>query len=198
MSETVKNALLIAVAIITLGNTVMILTADNGVSYEKTAVNNSSASNAAVNANASADLTFDDAANDNANVIERDLGPTTEIQFTEMEHDFGTIDQDSRNPKIFTFTNTGSEPLIIADAKGSCGCTVPNYPREPIAPGQTGEIEVVYSPGKQVNQQTKTVTITANTEPATTVLRIKANVTPDPNAAANNAGAGQGNLVVGE
>jgi hypothetical protein len=105
-------------------------------------------------------------------------GPATSIQFKEMEHDFGAIDQDTKNTKVFTFTNTGENPLIISNATGSCGCTVPNYPRNPIAPGETGEIEVVYSPGKQVNQQTKTVSITANTEPATTVLRVKANVNP--------------------
>ncbi len=103
-------------------------------------------------------------------------GPVTTIQFKEMSHDFGTIKQDTDNKKIFTFTNTGSEPLIIENAKGSCGCTVPQYPKEPIAPGQTGEIEVVYKPGKQKNQQTKNVTITANTTPANTVLTISANV----------------------
>ena len=95
-----------------------------------------------------------------------------------MEHNFGDIEQNTTNPKTFTFTNTGSEPLIISDAKGSCGCTVPEYPKQPIQPGESGEIKVVYSPGTQVNAQTKTVTITANTEPSTTVLRITANVAP--------------------
>ncbi|HRN42636.1 MAG TPA: DUF1573 domain-containing protein, partial [Vicingus sp.] len=75
-------------------------------------------------------------------------------------------------------TNTGSEPLIIENASGSCGCTVPTFPKEPIAPGKTGEIEVVYSPGTQQGAQTKTVTITANTEPITTTLNITANVHP--------------------
>ncbi|MCB0401790.1 MAG: DUF1573 domain-containing protein [Flavobacteriales bacterium] len=93
-----------------------------------------------------------------------------------MAHDFGTIDQDTKNTKVFKFTNTGKEPLIIEDAKGSCGCTVPTYPKEPIKPGETGEIEVAYSPGKQSGAQTKTVTITANTEPITTTLNISANV----------------------
>ncbi|MBL8011464.1 MAG: DUF1573 domain-containing protein [Flavobacteriales bacterium] len=93
-----------------------------------------------------------------------------------MEHDFGTIKQDSENKYVFTFTNTGKEPLLIENAQGSCGCTVPNYPKEPIAPGGTGEIEVVYKPGKQENQQNKTVTVTANTEPKQTTLRISANV----------------------
>ena len=100
----------------------------------------------------------------------------TAISFEEMNHDFGTILQESKNTKIFKFTNTGLEPLIIEDAKGSCGCTVPKFPKEPILPGKTGEIEVVYSPGKQKGVQNKNVTITANTEPINTIINISANV----------------------
>lgn len=174
MNDNIKNGLLILIAALTIVNTGILLTGGNEVSYEKTAIDKKANSNAA--ANGKADINFEDNYNNEAQVVETDLGPKTNIKFTEMEHDFGTIEQDSRNPKTFTFTNTGENPLIISDAKGSCGCTVPKYPREPIPPGGTGEIEVVYSPGKQKNQQTKTVTITANTEPATTVLRITANV----------------------
>ncbi|MCB0794863.1 MAG: DUF1573 domain-containing protein [Flavobacteriales bacterium] len=105
-----------------------------------------------------------------------DTKPKTTVNFASYEHDFGTINQDSENKYVFTFTNTGKEPLIIEDAKGSCGCTVPNYPKAPVPPGGTGEIEVVYKPGKQKDQQQKTVTVTANTEPKTTTLRISANV----------------------
>lgn len=182
MSENLKNGLLVLVAVVTIANTVMILN-DDGVSYEKTTVNKSAASNAAAtppqqNLNN----------NNQANIPPKQQGPKTTIQFAEMEHDFGTIDQNTTNPKTFTFTNTGEHPLIISDAKGSCGCTVPSYPREPIAPGETGEIEVIYRPGTQANQQTKTVSITANTEPATTVLRIKANVTPGENPNPNAGG----------
>lgn len=103
-------------------------------------------------------------------------GPITSVSFATPTHDFGTIKQDTENPHTFTFTNTGTEPLIIENAKGSCGCTVPQYPKEPIAPGESGEIQVVYKPGKQKNKQTKTVTITANTEPRTTTLTITADV----------------------
>lgn len=171
MSENLKNALLVIITIATLANTVILLGDDSSVSYERTPINsNINASNAAVNPAAQQEIKP-------ATVIEN-VGPKTAVAFEELEHDFGVIDQNSTNPKIFTFTNTGDEPLIISDAKGSCGCTVPDYPRQPIQPGETGEINVVYKPGSQVNQQTKTVTITANTEPATTVLRIKANVTP--------------------
>lgn len=103
-------------------------------------------------------------------------GPTTTITFETYSHDFGKIKQDTQNKKMFKFKNTGTEPLIIQNATGSCGCTVPKYPKEPIPPGGSGEIEVVYSPGKQQGLQTKTVTITANTNPPTTTLNISADV----------------------
>jgi hypothetical protein len=103
-----------------------------------------------------------------------DNTPKTLVTFGNYEHDFGTIKQDSENKYKFSFTNTGSEPLLIESATGSCGCTVPNYPKQPIPPGGTGEIDVEYKPGKQENAQTKTVTIVANTEPRETVLRLKA------------------------
>lgn len=103
-----------------------------------------------------------------------DNTPKTMISFAKSEHDFGNVKQDSENKYVFSFTNTGNEPLLIESASGSCGCTVPNYPKQPIPPGGTGEIEVEYKPGKQENAQTKTVTIIANTEPRETVLRVKA------------------------
>lgn len=102
--------------------------------------------------------------------------PKTSLNWSNMEHDFGSIQQDSENTHVFAFTNTGNEPLIIEKAKGSCGCTVPEYPKEPIAPGESSEIRVVYKPGKQKNNQTKKVTVTANTDPVQTILTIKANV----------------------
>lgn len=120
-----------------------------------------------------ADGSFDPMANNAAPV---DNTPKTTINFAEYEHAFGDIKQDSENKHVFKFTNTGTEPLIIETANGSCGCTVPNYPKAPIPPGGTGEIEVEYKPGKQENAQTKTVTVIANTEPKETTLRITANV----------------------
>ena len=105
--------------------------------------------------------------------------PKTTMSFGELAHDFGAIKQNSENVHVFQFTNTGAKPLQISNAKGSCGCTVPKYPKEPIPPGQTGEIEVVYKPGLQKDAQTKTVTITANTEPETMQLKITANVQPE-------------------
>jgi hypothetical protein len=122
-----------------------------------------------------------------------DNTPKTNMVFTQYEHDFGKVKQDSKNKYVFNFTNTGKEPLIIESATGSCGCTVPNYPKAPIPPGGTGEIEVEYSPGKQENQQQKTVTVVANTEPKETTLRISAFVMPGT----GNKDAGEQTIQIG-
>ena len=114
------------------------------------------------------------------NNVDLDKTPKTSIKFNKDSHDFGNIEQDTENKYSFTFTNTGNEPLKIKNAKGSCGCTVPNYPKEPIMPGKTGQIDVVYKPAKQKGNQSKTVTASANTNPENTILRISANVnSPD-------------------
>ena len=100
----------------------------------------------------------------------------TSMAFEAMSHDFGEIDQNSENTYVFNFTNTGDKPLIIETATGSCGCTVPEFPREPIAPGASSEIKVVYKPGKQKGLQNKTITVIANTTPKDTRINITANV----------------------
>lgn len=104
-------------------------------------------------------------------------GPITKIEFTETTYDFGTVKDGEKVTHNYKFKNTGKEPLIISEAKGSCGCTVPQWPREPIAPGKTGEIKVEFdSKGKGSAEglaQAKKVTLTANTDPAQTFLNIK-------------------------
>ena len=95
------------------------------------------------------------------------------MSFEETEFDFGTIDQGTNVEHVFKFTNTGKAPLVIVDAKSSCGCTVPQYTKEPIAPGDAGELLVKFN-GSGKNQVSKTVTITANTEKGTEQLKIKA------------------------
>ena len=102
--------------------------------------------------------------------------PTTSISFAEMTYDFGDIDQNSENHMTFAFTNTGDKPLILETVTGSCGCTVPEFPKEPIMPGESNEIKVVYKPGKQKGLQNKLVTVIANTEPKDARLSITANV----------------------
>jgi len=109
--------------------------------------------------------------------------PKTTVKFNELTWDFGDVSQDEKVEHLFGFTNTGNEPLIISSAKGSCGCTVPEWPKEPIPPGGTGEMKVVFSSGKKKNKQTKTVTIQANTDPNPTRLTIKANIlVPEENS----------------
>ncbi len=174
MKENIKIGLLALIAVTLIINTLKLdMSSSNDSS---SAVTSSSAvaqpSSAASASNATSTIQPNIQNND---PIENNL-PATSVEFAEMEHNFGTVNQDTKNEHVFSFTNTGAEPLVISNARGSCGCTVPEYPREPIAPGETGEIKVVYSPGKQKDQQTKTVTITANTEPETTILKIKANV----------------------
>lgn len=102
--------------------------------------------------------------------------PKTTLEFKELEWDFGHIKQDEKHSHTFTFTNTGINPLIISQCKGSCGCTVPEWPRDPIAPGATGEIKVQFNSGKKKGKQNKTVTIQSNAEPNPTILQIKSDI----------------------
>lgn len=110
------------------------------------------------------------------NVDILDTEGTPVFSFDREFHDFGQIEQGVKAETVFTFTNTGDSPLIITSARGSCGCTVPDWPSEPIAPGETGEIAVSFdSKGRQGKQQ-KSVTIVANTTPNTKVLQITSEV----------------------
>lgn len=95
------------------------------------------------------------------------------MEFEKSEHDFGTIQRGTPQETVFVFTNTGNAPLIIADAKSTCGCTVPKKPDGPIAPGEKGELVVNFN-GQGNGPVTKTVTITANTEKGSELLQIKA------------------------
>jgi hypothetical protein len=98
-----------------------------------------------------------------------------EMTFDTEVIDYGTIPQNADGVRTFSFTNTGSEPLIISNAKGSCGCTVPTWPKEPINPGQKGEIKVKYATNR-LGPINKSVTVSSNASTPTKVLRIKGNV----------------------
>ncbi|PKV52770.1 uncharacterized protein DUF1573 [Aquimarina sp. MAR_2010_214] len=100
------------------------------------------------------------------------------MAFTETNHNFGAINEGDIVEHKFTFTNTGKAPLVIISAKGSCGCTVSKWPKEPIAPGATGDMMVTFNSNGKPNLQNKQVTITANTEKGKEILKIKAMVTP--------------------
>lgn len=100
----------------------------------------------------------------------------TTIEFEKTIHDFGTLKSGESVSYTFKFTNTGQKPLLISNAKGSCGCTVPKYPRTPIPPGEKGEIQVTFNSKGKKGKQHKSVTLTANTSPESTRLYIKAMV----------------------
>ena len=102
----------------------------------------------------------------------------TSLTVDRMNHDFGNISDQSPVETKFVVTNTGEKPLLISNAQGSCGCTVPEYPKEPILPGESADIKVSFNPSGKSGAQNKTVTLTANTEPATTVINLKSNITP--------------------
>ena len=119
-------------------------------------------------------------------------GPVTTMEFDKVEHDYGTIMEGEKVRHTFTFTNTGDEPLIISNCKGSCGCTVPQCPTTPVATGEKGEIVVEFnSRGKGKvggKPDQKRVTITANTNPPQTFLTLKGIVDKEesaPSTAAN-------------
>lgn len=99
------------------------------------------------------------------------------MEFEKVEHDFGTITQGTPQETVFKFTNTGDAPLVITKATSSCGCTVPNPPKDPIAPGEQGELLVKFN-GTGQNQVTKTITVVANTVKGSEQLKIKAFVNP--------------------
>lgn len=105
-------------------------------------------------------------------------GPTTVLAFDETEYSFGTVNAGEKVSHTYSFKNTGTEPLIISNAKGSCGCTVPQWPREPIAVGGEGEITVVFDSKNKKGPRNQKVTITANTDPPQTFIYLKGEVTP--------------------
>ncbi len=101
------------------------------------------------------------------------------FKFVTEEIDYGTIEHNADGNREFKFTNVGKEPLIISAATGSCGCTVPTAPKEPIKPGESAVIKVHYATDR-VGHFDKTVTITSNADVPSKVLKITGTVKPDP------------------
>jgi hypothetical protein len=114
---------------------------------------------------------------------EKPEGPLPKIEFEKIDHDFGTIKEGAKVQYTYKFKNTGEAPLIIQGAQGSCGCTTPDWSKEPIPVGGTGFVKAEFDSNGKPNIQNKTVTVTANTWPKTTMLRFKAMVTPKPDGA---------------
>lgn len=98
------------------------------------------------------------------------------MKFEKMEYDYGKIKQGEVVTKEFKFKNTGKQPLIISSAQGSCGCTVPEWPKDPIGPGKSGVIKVTFNSTHKSGLQDKTVTIKSNAKEETMVLHMKGEV----------------------
>jgi len=120
------------------------------------------------------------ACNNAADRIENSAVPASEemmealpqIVFESEFHDFGEITEGMVVKHTFTFTNEGEGPLVISNAQGSCGCTVPDWPRQPIAPGESADINVSFNSTGRAGKQDKRVTLTTNAVPQTKVLNI--------------------------
>jgi hypothetical protein len=102
-----------------------------------------------------------------------------DIKFDKMVHDYGDIKQGDNGECVFKFKNTGKEPLIITMCQGSCGCTVPQCPKDPILPGKTGEIKVKYDTNR-IGPISKSVSVTSNAKSGNQTLQIKGNVAAKP------------------
>lgn len=108
---------------------------------------------------------------------EVDPGELPRIEFPQREQDMGRVVQGAKVEKRFAFTNSGKSPLVISDVRSTCGCTVgKDWPKTPIAPGEGGEITVSFDSEGRTGTQHKTITVVANTEPASTVLTLKGEV----------------------
>ena len=100
------------------------------------------------------------------------------ITFSEASHDFGDIKQGDKVEHTFAFKNTGTEPLILSNVLTTCGCTATNWPRDPIAPGKSGEITVKFNSAGKMGKQNKVVTIVSNATNSQERVKIITNVLP--------------------
>jgi Protein of unknown function (DUF1573) len=114
----------------------------------------------------------------NNGVVPKSNLPETTMTFEQDTHDFGTINEGDTVDYVFNFTNSGKNDLQITNAQGSCGCTVPEYPKELIKPGQSSKIKVSFSSAGKSGKQEKSVTLTANIANQFQIIRIKANINP--------------------
>lgn len=111
-----------------------------------------------------------------ASGITAEKGSAPVITFNEEKHDFGKITQGQKVSFSFVFKNTGGSELVISSAQGSCGCTVPTYPKEPVKAGQEGKIDVVFDSGGKSGLVQKTVTLVTNCNPSSKILTITSTI----------------------
>lgn len=109
-------------------------------------------------------------------IVNLNKGEAPVMTFEKELHDFGKITQGEKVSYIFKFKNTGKSSLIISSASASCGCTVPEYSKEPIAPGADGQVEVKFNSESKQGVQSKTVTLVTNCEPNNVMIKIAAEV----------------------
>ena len=107
---------------------------------------------------------------------EADSSEVPKFYFEETSHHFGEITAGEKVSHVFKFKNIGGSQLVITQVSGSCGCTVPEYSKNPVPPGDEGEIKVTFDSNGKSGMESKTVTVLANTIPATKVLTISAEV----------------------
>lgn len=105
---------------------------------------------------------------------------TADMTFETMEHNFGDIMEGQNVEKTYNFTNSGDKPLLIDRCDVTCGCTVPSFPKEPIAPGDKGSIKVVFNSSGKSGLNNKTVTVFANVPGGNKVLKFTVNVIAAP------------------
>ena len=98
------------------------------------------------------------------------------LEAVEDSYDFGTVKEGEKVEHEFAFTNTGSSPLILSNVQASCGCTTPEYSKNPIAPGERGTVKVVFNSAGQLGKQHKVVTITSNAATTHTLLHLRGEV----------------------
>ncbi|WEA00314.1 DUF1573 domain-containing protein [Mucilaginibacter sp. SJ] len=113
---------------------------------------------------------------DNASKANADSAATAAkapvAKFEKESHDFGKIKEGDKVSYDFKFTNTGKSPLIITNARATCGCTTPTWPKAPVKPGESGVISVTFNSAGKSGLQDKQITVTANTQPAETMVHL--------------------------
>lgn len=110
--------------------------------------------------------------------LDKNGNTITQIKFDYYEFDAGEVEEGTAVEYEFPFTNIGDEPLVIYNCKSSCGCVVPECPKKPIEPGGSGIFWAKFDTKSKRGKQTKTLTMTANTEPPNMILRLFATVIP--------------------
>ena len=111
-------------------------------------------------------------------------GTTTEangggkVEFAETAIDFGKVKEGEIVERVFTYTNTGTEPVILSQVSASCGCTTPSYTQTPVLPGEKGEVKVSFDSKGQTGKQQKIITVVSNAENRVTTVQLKGEVEP--------------------